>query len=177
MHRQATIDPLTRIFNRRAFFDKVRQEVARTVRYKKKLAVLMLDIDHFKAINDSYGHQGGDEILQAFAEVAGKPLRASNFMGRIGGEEFAIVLPETDLQRAVKIAERIRSRVAEIVVPLGQQQVRFTVSIGVAELAFGEKDLMAALNRADQALYRAKAQGRNRVSSKASVVNISHKFR
>jgi len=167
---------LTRIYNRRAFFDKARQEVARTVRYRKKLAVLMLDIDHFKAINDNYGHQGGDEILQIFAEVAGKPLRASDFMGRVGGEEFAIVLPETDLQRALKIAERIRSRVAEIEIPIGQQQVQTTVSIGVAELAFAEKDLQAALNRADQALYRAKEQGRNRVCAKASVVNISHKF-
>ena len=123
----------------------------------------MMDLDYFKSINDNYGHLGGDEILKIFAKEAEKPLRTSDLIGRVGGEEFAVILPETDLERAVKIAERIRLLVQDISVPIGQLEIHFTVSIGVSEMMTGETDINSALNRADKALYRAKEAGRNRV--------------
>lgn len=170
LQEQATTDPLTGIPNRRAFFEKAQKEQLRSFRYQRKMAVLMLDLDHFKAINDNYGHRGGDEILKIFAREAVKPLRTSDLIGRVGGEEFAIILPETDLQRAVKIAERIRHRIENIQVPVGGLMVQFTVSIGVSEIIVGEKDINAALNRADKALYKAKRTGRNRVCQKLDSV-------
>ena len=163
LQEQATTDPLTGILNRRAFFDKAQREQQRTHRYQRKLSVLMMDLDFFKSINDNYGHLGGDEILKIFAQEAEKPLRTSDLIGRVGGEEFAVILPETDLERAVKIAERIRLRVQDISVPIGQLEIHFTVSIGVSEMMSEETDINSALNRADKALYRAKEAGRNRV--------------
>jgi diguanylate cyclase (GGDEF)-like protein len=163
LQQQATTDPLTGVLNRRAFFDKAGRELLRSIRYQRKIAVLMLDIDHFKNINDTYGHSGGDQILRLFASEVANPLRASDLLGRIGGEEFAVILPETDSGKALNIAERIRLRVQKINANIGQKNVRFTVSIGVSEVALGEKGINIALNRADKALYRAKDLGRNRV--------------
>ena len=174
LQQQATTDPLTGILNRRAFFDKARRELLRSIRYHRKVSVLMLDIDHFKEINDSHGHQGGDEILKLFAKEAANPLRTSDLIGRIGGEEFAIILPETDSGKALKIAERIRQLIQKIDASIGQKAVHFTVSVGVSEVAKGEKEISAALNRADIALYRAKDLGRNRVCINTNQVIMSN---
>lgn len=171
---QATTDPLTGILNRRAFFDKAGRELLRSIRYHRKVSVLMLDIDHFKTFNDTYGHQGGDEVLKQFAKEAATPLRTSDLIGRIGGEEFAIVLPETDGEKALKIAERIRQLIQKLDVIIAQQPAHPTVSIGVSEVQYQEKDISAALNRADIALYQAKDSGRNRVCSYINQATISN---
>jgi diguanylate cyclase (GGDEF)-like protein len=163
LYEQASTDPLTGTLNRRAFFDKTNEEVARCQRYFKTLSVLMLDIDHFKKVNDNFGHHSGDKALLRFAQELGKPLRTTDYIGRIGGEEFAIVLPETDMESAQKIAERIRHLVQELTIPIDQQRINFTVSIGVAEYDLKEPNINPTLERTDQALYRAKRTGRNRV--------------
>jgi len=163
LHQQATTDPLTGILNRRAFFEKANQEVARSQRYLKPLSILMLDIDHFKRINDNFGHHNGDKVLRRFAQEAKKPLRTNDYISRVGGEEFAITLPETNLASAEKIAERVRHIVKELKIPIDQHLIDLTVSIGVAEYGSEETDIHPMLQRADQALYRAKEAGRNRV--------------
>jgi diguanylate cyclase (GGDEF)-like protein len=173
LHQQATTDPLTGILNRRAFFEKANQEVARSQRYLKTLSILMLDIDHFKLINDNFGHHNGDKVLRRFAQEAKKPLRTNDYISRVGGEEFAITLPETDLASAKKIAERVRQIVQELKIPIDQQLIDLTVSIGVAEYDPEETDIHPTLQRADQALYRAKEAGRNRVFLEESRSTVS----
>ncbi len=173
LHQQATTDPLTGILNRRAFFEKANQEVARSQRYLKTLSILMLDIDHFKLINDNFGHHNGDKVLRRFAQEAKKPLRTNDYISRVGGEEFAITLPETDLASAKKIAERVRQLVQELKIPIDQQLIDLTVSIGVAEYDPEETDVHPTLQRADQALYRAKEAGRNRVFLEESRSTVS----
>ena len=173
LHQQATTDPLTGILNRRAFFEKANQEVARSQRYLKTLSILMLDIDHFKLINDNFGHHNGDKVLRRFAQEAKKPLRTNDYISRVGGEEFAITLPETDLASANKIAERVRHIVQELKIPIDQHLIDLTVSIGVAEYDPEETDIHPTLQRADQALYRAKEAGRNRVLLEESRSTVS----
>lgn len=167
LHKQATTDFLTNVLNRRAFFEKAQEEVERTLRYKNKLSVLILDIDHFKSINDSYGHHAGDEVLKKFIHSVENILRNSDFIGRIGGEEFAVLLPETELDRALIIGERIRDRIGNITIPIEKLTLRLTVSLGAAEYNSGEKNIYSAIKRADAALYRAKESGRNRICTEA----------
>ncbi len=160
----ATTDPLTRLLNRRALYDRLAAEVERAKRYEKDLAVLVLDLDHFKSVNDSLGHLVGDSVLAEVGGIVQANVRAMDLAARYGGEEFVIVLPETGREGAFTYAERVRERVAahEFSGPRGT--IRLTVSIGVAHLAaadaFTPQDLIA---RADEALYRAKAGGRNQV--------------
>ena len=163
LHKQATFDSLTNVLNRRAFFEKAQEEVERTLRYKTKLSVLMLDIDHFKSVNDNYGHPAGDEVLKKFITAVEHILRNSDFIGRIGGEEFAVLMPETELEKARIIGERIRDRIADITIPIDHFTLRLTVSLGTAEFSDEEKNLYPTMKRADAALYRAKEAGRNRV--------------
>ncbi|MDQ2101618.1 sensor domain-containing diguanylate cyclase [Azospirillum isscasi] len=162
--RQLSItDSLTGTSNRRHFVEAAEQELARVRRYGRPASLLMLDIDHFKSINDTHGHAVGDEALRAFTAACRGLLRENDLLGRTGGEEFAILLPETDVAGARMVAERIRRRTAELAVPAGAETVRFTVSIGVACCAAGTRGVDAMLSSADEALYRAKAAGRNRV--------------
>ena len=157
-------DSLTGIFNRRHFIEESEREIARARRYALSSGLLLLDIDHFKRINDTYGHTIGDDALKAFAAACQKALRTNDILGRLGGEEFAVFLPQTDADGAALVAERIRGAVEEIAVPLdGGGAVRFTVSVGVAAAANGEQPVDTLLSRADEALYQAKAAGRNRV--------------
>jgi diguanylate cyclase (GGDEF)-like protein len=150
----AVRDELTGTYNRRFLMESLGRELARAARLRGGFAVCLMDVDHFKAVNDTLGHAAGDEVLRQVAEVAGRGLRAIDVFGRFGGEEFLLVLPETDLAGARAVAERIRAAVAA--------QTRVTLTIGVAQHA---KDGAAAavLARADQALYRGKALGRNKV--------------
>lgn len=158
----ACTDSLTGLVNRRVFLENLKQEAARLERTENHQAtLLMLDIDHFKRINDTYGHATGDKILQLFAQIILKNSRSIDMPGRLGGEEFAIILPGSSLEDAIAMAERLREQVASAVFHHEKGDVHFTVSIGVAQLLRGDINGEASLNRADLALYAAKNTGRN----------------
>lgn len=164
LEQQASQDYLTGLSNRRHFMEQGHVELDRAQRYGTPLSLLMLDIDHFKDINDSHGHKAGDIVLQNLGEIMRKTLRTVDVIGRMGGEEFAVLLPETGPQRAAEVAERLREEVARAdVVPETGMPLHFTVSIGVAALAGKDVNLDMLLNEADSALYQAKEGGRNRV--------------
>jgi diguanylate cyclase (GGDEF)-like protein len=158
----ARTDELTGLRNRRAFYEQGELAVVQAQRYGRPLSAVMLDIDHFKTINDTWGHSAGDDALRALAGVITKSARSTDITGRVGGEEFAIVLPETTGNDAAAQAERLRRDVAGLSFRHGSIEITFTCSFGVAELDdSGSLDVLIA--RADAALYEAKAQGRNRV--------------
>ncbi|MBV0933453.1 sensor domain-containing diguanylate cyclase [Marinobacterium weihaiense] len=159
----ATTDPLTGLPNRRAFLQYLQEEIRLSKRLGHESALMMVDFDHFKAINDRYGHQAGDDVLQHFAREATACLRETDRLGRLGGEEFAILLPGTDPQGAHHLAERVRQRLEQHPTHSGQTQIPMTLSIGLTPLQAQDEDASTALNRADKALYRAKSTGRNRV--------------
>ncbi len=163
LKRLAITDPLTGAFNRRHFLEKGQVELERARRYGQELSVLMIDLDHFKHINDTYGHAAGDQVLREMVKTSSRILRSSDVFGRLGGEEFGAILPHTDPQSARETAERLRRALAEMAVSTSQGLVRFTVSIGVSMIERGDKDISQAMKRADQALYQAKAGGRDRV--------------
>ncbi len=165
LERRATTDVLTGVANRRHFTETAEREIDRARRYGNKLSVLMLDIDHFKRINDTYGHAVGDEVLKILPGVVKPLLRKLDFMGRLGGEEFAVMLVETDGEGAAVVAERLRKGMAAIEVRALGVHLHFTASIGCTEVRVNEQaeDLKRALERADEALYKAKESGRNRV--------------
>ena len=161
----ATTDFLTEALNRRHFMASAGAEIQRAGRYGRPMALLMLDLDFFKRVNDERGHAAGDQALKAFVLLARDVLRDQDLIGRMGGEEFAIALPETTLAAAIIVAERLRNRLSQLDIPIGGgAPLRLTTSIGVAECQIADSEgLEACLSRADAALYRAKAQGRNRV--------------
>lgn len=159
----ATVDFLTGADNRRHFMNQGEHEFLRAKRYHHPLSVIMLDIDHFKLINDDHGHAAGDVVLKALAECCRATLRETDIFGRIGGEEFAIVLLETELDHATQTAERLRTALGQELVSTTSGTIRFTVSIGVATMSQPDGNISELLNRADVALYKAKQQGRNRV--------------
>lgn len=161
---QANQDYLTGLFNRRHFLEQGQLEFARMLRYGEALSVFMLDVDRFKNINDTYGHKTGDIVLQKLSDVLRQTLRTFDIIGRFGGEEFAILLPETDPGKAYEVAERLREITSRTDVELeAGLLLRFTVSIGVATLKDKNTSLDMLLNQADKALYQAKEGGRNRV--------------
>jgi diguanylate cyclase (GGDEF)-like protein len=161
--RLATTDGLTGIANRRFFLERAQQEMERGRRFAHPLTVLMLDIDHFKAINDNYGHAAGDEALKSLTALVTGVLRQIDLFGRLGGEEFVILMPETRPHNAHEAADRIRRTVEENSVETEAGSIGFTVSIGLSEMAADDRDVHALLARADEALYAAKEGGRNRV--------------
>jgi diguanylate cyclase (GGDEF)-like protein len=158
----ATTDALTGAANRRQYGDRAVVEVARALRKEFPLALLALDVDHFKRVNDAHGHPAGDAVLKAFVGLIQTLVRPSDLVARTGGEEFKILLPDTGLEEAVVIAERVRERVAamEVRPDIDAGPLRVTVSIGCALLV---GDMASTEAVADERLYRAKAQGRNRV--------------
>jgi len=154
---------LTGISNRRYFIAQAEQELRRSRRFARAMAVMMIDLDHFKRVNDAHGHATGDAVLQAFVKRALESLRQSDLLGRIGGEEFAVILPETELEAAREVAERLRAHLAERPVVAERAAIASTASIGVAQLSAKDGSIDNLLHRADQALYAAKQNGRNRV--------------
>lgn len=161
--QMATTDQLTGLSNRRAILQRAQAEIRRANRYHKDLAVLMLDIDHFKQVNDQYGHATGDKVLIEFAGLCLQSIRETDLAGRYGGEEFFILLPEIDLKTAILSADRIRIAVAQRPFSLSDgNSLTVTCSIGIAMYQPEQDDLDKLLLRADQALYQAKRQGRNR---------------
>jgi len=159
----ASLDYLTGLFNRREMFDRLQTEFARADRHQRHLSLILIDIDHFKNINDTYGHGVGDVVLQSVADFLKKGVRRHDLLCRYGGEEFLLAVPETTAEMAVKLADRLRGMPLEVVTR-GTPETTVTVhfSAGVAERLAGE-DVDKTISRADAALYRAKAGGRNRV--------------
>ncbi|MGB0747488.1 MAG: diguanylate cyclase [Magnetospiraceae bacterium] len=168
LERLANTDPLTGAYNRRYFFETGNAELHRAKRYGHPLGFMMLDIDHFKSVNDNYGHDVGDKALQETVEVIHGALRRVDTLGRLGGEEFAILLPEVDVEAVRVAAERIREAVASIVIETEKGPLQFSVSIGVASQT-DVHSIEVALAMADKALYTAKHGGRNRVVISSSV--------
>lgn len=170
--QMANTDELTTLPNRRQFMYRLEQEFARSRRYQHPMALCMLDIDHFKKVNDTYGHAVGDLVLQQLAEVTQDSLRETDLAGRLGGEEFAILLPDTDKDNAARVAERIRTNLESMIVPIGDDRtLQITVSIGVATSEDQMKPGLQAdelLSHADHCLYYAKQHGRNQVSFMAT---------
>jgi diguanylate cyclase (GGDEF)-like protein len=161
LERLATIDSMTGLFNRGHFLSSADAEWNRFQRYQRPLSLLMVDIDHFKQVNDRYGHAVGDEAIIAVAQACASGKRQSDIVGRLGGEEFAILLPETDLAQATIVAERVRQTIAGQVMMAHKVHFRITASIGMAEASVSMSGIDVLMRAADQALYQAKEQGRN----------------
>jgi two-component system cell cycle response regulator len=158
-------DALTGVLNRRSFDQALAQEVARARRYGTALGVVMLDIDHFKKINDTHGHLAGDGILRAFARVVAGQLREGDTLFRYGGEEFVALLPHADLKGTLSVAERLVEAVGAVPIRLGSTMVEVTTSAGCGALSDVDADGPSLVARADSALYEAKSRGRNRVEA------------
>jgi diguanylate cyclase (GGDEF)-like protein len=165
----ATTDSLTGASNRRHFMEVSQGEFARAKRYGRPLCFLMLDVDHFKAVNDIHGHAAGDAVLRAICENIKGTMRHSDILGRLGGEEFAILLIETPLPGALEFAERLRRKIEAMAIRHGDEEndIRVTVSMGLAAVLKDTESLDSALNLADSLMYRAKQSGRNRIVSEA----------
>ncbi|WP_432695601.1 diguanylate cyclase [Marinobacterium sp. YM272] len=164
--RMASIDELTGVLNRRALVGAISNEIARIHRSSRKSALIMIDFDHFKQVNDNYGHEAGDKVLQHVVELARECLRESDLLGRLGGEEFAALLPDTSLEGAKVLAERMRQTVADATTrSRNGEDIRMTLSIGVCEMQGEEREVSELLRRVDGALYAAKHRGRNRVET------------
>lgn len=174
--RLAATDSLTGLPNRRYFLETANLEVARVKRFGSAASVMMIDLDHFKTVNDTYGHAGGDEALRYFTQVCKKLLRQIDVFARIGGEEFAILLPGTNTAGAVSLAEKLRVAVFETPVNSNKNQFNITASFGVAEVRVDEKEVDQCLGRADSALYAAKKAGRNCVMSFAAIPGEAKKL-
>jgi len=162
----ANIDPLTKSLTRRHFFSIAESEFMRFARYRRPLSVLVIDVDDFKRVNDMYGHHAGDIVLRSFSLVALEQKRAQDTFGRLGGEEFGLILPETTLEQAKVVAERIHRMWEGTPSNLDGVMIQSTVSVGVAEAQATDKAFDDILRRADLRMYKAKEQGRNQVVSK-----------
>lgn len=158
----ASTDPLTGAYNRRHFLDVCNTEMHRSQRYELPFSIAMLDIDNFKAVNDTYGHGIGDDALKATVRAINETLRDEDTLGRLGGEEFGVIFPQTTMDAGALVAERIRESVSEIVIATPEQPLSFTVSIGISDWR-PDDSIDTVLMRADRALYTAKESGRNQV--------------
>jgi diguanylate cyclase (GGDEF)-like protein/PAS domain S-box-containing protein len=161
--RLANIDNLTGLSNRRIILEAGQRELEHYQRYHRPLSLFVLDIDHFKQVNDTYGHAAGDQVLIKLAEVSRRLLRTTDMCGRLGGEEFIGLLPETPVDQAYPVAERLRETLAETPVATPTGEIRFTVSIGIATAIADDKSIDDLIRVADEAMYEAKATGRNKV--------------
>jgi diguanylate cyclase (GGDEF)-like protein len=157
-------DGLTGLYNRSAWEELLSSEYKRCERSGGKAVLVMFDIDHFKRVNDGYGHQAGDEVIRAVAELMREVKREPDIAGRYGGEEFGVILADTDMAGALHFAERLRRAVESHTVQYGREAIRFTISLGLAEIRYTPGGYTAWLEQSDKALYRSKEEGRNRVS-------------
>lgn len=164
LQRLSSTDRLTGLFNRGHWEEMLRQDYARHRRYAANSALVMCDIDHFKQVNDTYGHQVGDRVIQHTADVIRQNIRDSDVAGRYGGEEFVILLPDTDSQGALVFAERLRQSIEAFELQLEGHRIRFTISLGIADLGQPSSDHSQLIKWADSALYMSKSAGRNRVT-------------
>lgn len=165
LERLASHDMLTGVFNARAYYGACQQNIQTASRTGQPYAVIFVDLDHFKAVNDTYGHAAGDAVLKAVATCLGQSVRQSDLLGRIGGEEFSVFMPNTARTGALQLAESLRRAVEALNPSIGERNLRVTTSIGVAVCEGTVEDMHALQQRADQAMYTAKKLGRNRVSA------------
>lgn len=166
----AHTDYLTGLNNRRHFMEKAQHELSRALRYRSECSILMLDIDLFKVVNDTYGHHVGDTVLQELSSYCQKTVRSIDILGRLGGEEFVVFLPETGDEKALEVAERLRMGIEQTpMAHVGDQVIQVTVSIGLMSGGREGASLDELLDFADQALYEAKRSGRNRVCQSRSL--------
>jgi diguanylate cyclase len=165
LHEQANRDPLTGLFNRRYLQETIERELARSLREKRPLCVMLIDIDYFKRVNDQHGHQAGDEVLKALAPLLAGSARQEDVACRYGGEEFMLLLPTMPLAVAFQRAESWRERFSATTISSGTKQIQVTISIGIAEFPTNGRTADALIRSADLALYQAKSSGRNRVAS------------
>jgi len=161
----ASHDPLTQVLNARAYYTACEQQIAQSQRSGQPFSVLFVDLDHFKSINDTHGHAAGDEVLRTVAQTLAAQLRRSDLLGRIGGEEFSVFLPQTALAGALQVAESLRLALQQCRPDIGSTRLDITASIGVASHNSGARDIQTIQQRADEAMYEAKKAGRNRVST------------
>ena len=159
----ANKDDLTGLNNRRAFFELGHRSFQQAKRYKHPISIIMMDIDHFKQINDNYGHSTGDKVLQALSEPLQTLVRETDIIGRMGGEEFAFILPETELDEAANLAERLRAGIEKIIVTYNELSISITASLGVVTYSDEDDNLESLITKADDALYVAKKKGRNQI--------------
>jgi diguanylate cyclase (GGDEF)-like protein len=165
VRRLAITDSLTGVFNRRYFFTSIQNEFRRSERYGHPLSMMMLDLDHFKAINDTYGHDIGDEIIKEVSQFCQDNIRKLDILARYGGDEFVILLPETNLNHATELAERLRGMIESQSIQIGEMLFQMTISIGVTGIRDESVKMEDFLKNVDQALYAAKEAGRNTVRS------------
>ena len=170
LEQQLETDSLTGLKNRDYFIKTARTELERVARYRQPLALLMVDIDHFKQINDTHGHLAGDEVLKSVTLVLSDMVRANDCLARLSGEEFAVLMPQTGLEQAYTAAARLRAAIAQVRCHLQDAEVRPTVSVGIAVAAEGGETLSSLMRRSDLAMYEAKAQGRNCVVAASTPV-------
>ncbi|HPW17227.1 MAG TPA: histidine kinase N-terminal 7TM domain-containing protein [Candidatus Aminicenantes bacterium] len=164
MELLAVTDQLTGLYNRRAFAGMAAKEVGRSRRYRRPLALILFDIDHFKAVNDTHGHPMGDQVLQVLTRLVSKTIRATDVICRYGGDEFLVLMPEAGREEALAMAERLREEISRMTVVTPGGTLTLTVSLGVADLdPAGDEDIDGLINRADRAMYQAKAAGRGQV--------------
>jgi diguanylate cyclase (GGDEF)-like protein len=161
----ASHDPLTRVFNAGAYYRACDQQIHASQRANQPFAVLFIDLDHFKSINDTHGHAVGDDVLRTVAQTLQTTVRRSDIVGRIGGEEFSVFLPNTQLRGAQLLAESLRVAIESIHIEVNGVRLKITASIGVAAKRFDQETMQAIQQHADQAMYEAKRGGRNRVST------------
>ena len=159
--KMATTDELTCLVNRRHFMERLHEEYERTKRNQSEFTMLMIDIDYFKRVNDTYGHLAGDLVLKMISESMRHNLRLSDIIGRIGGEEFAIILPETGLMEGQLIAERLRKKIENLSISYNNSVIKITISVGASSSFTEDTGIDAILQRSDSALYKAKGSGRN----------------
>lgn len=166
MHKLATMDDLLQVYNRAYFIECLCAELSRSQRDGLALSLLMVDVDHFKRVNDSHGHQAGDFVLRRVADLMKRELRSGGLVGRYGGEEFAVLLPELGAGQAMEVAERLRARVEQTQLQWRGREIALTISVGLAGVGPQDPECIPhtkLIERADQALYRAKQRGRNTV--------------
>ncbi len=174
LRQLAITDGLTNVFNHRYFMEMGRREFVRVKRYGRQLSLIIMDLDHFKRTNDTFGHNIGDQVLQAVAQISLKSFRKVDIFARIGGEEFAALLPETGMEQAWMAAERLRRTVSRTVLRTKSGDLRLTLSLGVAAVTDETKDFEHLLRMADAALYVAKGNGRDRVERSLGAISEKH---
>jgi diguanylate cyclase (GGDEF)-like protein len=171
VQQKADTDELTGLRNRRSLFELGSREVERAVRFKRPLSVLMIDLDYFKQVNDSFGHQVGDRMLVALAELFRHKLRNVDLIGRYGGDEFIAILPESAIRQSEEIAHRLLSGIESLSIETAQGMAKVSACIGIAEITDAVVTLPALIEQADRALYHAKEAGRSRVVCSESLPN------
>lgn len=168
LQHQALTDPLTGLSNRRQYEMLFHRELARHKRHQTPLALGMIDLDHFKRINDEHGHEFGDQVLRTVGEALREPLRSCDILGRFGGEEFILILPETNLEQAIDIAERMRKALRSAAIIKDGQTIHITATFAITEVCDKDQEISDVIRRADEALYQGKRAGRDRVMQAAA---------